>query len=164
MKRLVAGSLAMTFALSLAACATPYGPAGYGARPPGGVAETRITDDRYRVSFQGRADPGYAFDQALVRAAHLTLRDGRDWFVVEDRYTEAERGYNTGPTISLGGSNFSFGRRSGSSIGAGIGFQLGGGGAPRPSTSLQIRTGAGELRPEGAFDARDVIATIGPRL
>ena len=147
----------LVLVLALGACATPYG------APAGGVLETRITDDRYRVSFQGRGGPEYAFDQALVRAAHLTLRDGREWFVVEDRFTEVERGSGGGPTISLGGSNFSFGRRSGSSIGAGIGFQLGDLARPRAATSLQIRTGAGP-RAEGAFDARDVIATVGPRL
>jgi hypothetical protein len=143
-------------ALAVTACATPYG-------QPGGVYETRIADDRYRVTFEGRGDPAYAFDQALVRAAHLTQRDGREWFVLEDRYSEVERGYNPGPTISIGGSSFDFGRRSASSIGLGVGFQLGGGGAPRTGTSLQIRTGSGPRPPE-AYDARDVIATVGPRL
>ena len=143
--------------LALGACATPYG------APAGGVVETRITDDRYRIGFEGRGGPDYAFDQALVRAAHLTLRDGREWFVVEDRFTETQQGYGGGPTISFGGSNISFGRRSASSIGAGIGFQLGDFARPRAATSLQIRTGAGP-RAEGAYDARDVIATVGPRL
>ncbi|MBW3560431.1 MAG: hypothetical protein KY449_11830 [Proteobacteria bacterium] len=149
--------LPLLLALALGACATPYG------APVGGVAETRITEDRYRVSFEGRGGPDYAFDQALVRAAHLTLRDGRQWFVVEDRFTEADRGYGGGPTISLGGSNFSFGRRSASSFGAGIGFQLGDFARPRAATSLQIRTGSGQ-RAEGAYDAQEVIATVGPRV
>lgn len=148
---------ALVFA-GLTACATPYG------APAGGVVESRIADDRYRVSFEGRGGPHYAFDQALVRAAHLTLRDGREWFVVEDRFTETERGgYGGGPTISLGGSNVSFGRRSASSFGAGIGFQLGDFARPRAATSLQIRTGSGP-RSEGAYDAREVIGTVGPRL
>jgi len=158
MKRLIPVLIVLSLGASLAACATPYG-------QPGGVVETRIAADRYRVGFEGRGGPAYAHDQALVRAAHLTLRDGRQWFVVEDRYTEVDRGgYNNGgPTISIGGGNTSFGRRSASSIGLGLGFQLGGGGQPQAATSLQIRTGSGPA-PEGAYDARDVIATVGPRL
>lgn len=143
----------------LGACATdPYG------RPMGGVSETRIAADRFRVSYRGAGEPAYAFDQALLRAAHLTAQDGGEWFVVEDRYTESDGGRsNGGPVISIGGSNFSFGRRSASSIGAGVGFQLGGGSRPNASTTLMVRSGRG-VAPEGAFNARDVIATVGPRL
>jgi hypothetical protein len=157
-KRLAPVLLApILLALALSACATPYG-------QPGGVVETRIAEGRYRVGFEGRGGPDYAFDQALVRAAHLTLRDGREWFIVEDRFTEADRGgHGGGPTISLGGGSFNFGRRSASSVGLGIGFSLGDLAGPRAATSLQIRTGSGP-RAEGAYDARDVIATIGPRL
>lgn len=152
--------------LGLSACATPVdGPSRRG--PYGGVdagfSETRISDDRVRVSYRGRGDPGYVFDQTLVRAAGLTLEQGGDWFVIEDRFTEVAQG-GGGPTVSIGGSNFSFGRRSGSSIGAGIGFQLGDFGRPRAAASLQIRTGSGQLRPDGAYDARDVLATVAPRL
>jgi hypothetical protein len=151
--------------LALAACTTPVdgqprrGPYGGGDI---GFSETRISQDRFRVSYRGRGDAGYAYDQALVRAAGLTLQDGGEWFVVEDRYTEAGPARSNGPFISLGGSSFSFGRRSGSSLGAGIGFQLGGS-TPRSATTLAVRSGRG-ARPEGAYDARDVLATVAPRL
>lgn len=161
MKRLsLALLIPVLVAAGLGGCATAADPYG---RPPGGVAETRIAENRYRVSFQGRGEPGYAFDQALLRAAHLALRDDREWFLIEDRYGEVERGYDRGPTISIGGSNASFGRRSASSFGVGVGFQLGGGGGPRTGATLMIRTGSGPA-PEGAFNARDVVATVGPRL
>lgn len=159
MKRLTL-PVALATLTGLSACAS--GP--YGQAPYGGVSETRIAADRFRVSYQGRGDPGYAFDQALVRAAYLTTQDGGEWFVVEDRYAETDAGRSYGgPVISLGGTNFSFGRHSASSIGAGIGFQLGDFARPRASTTLQVRTGRGP-RPEGAYDARDVLATVGPRL
>jgi hypothetical protein len=159
MKRLVPILLApLILGAGLTACATPY------AQPSGGVYETRIASDRYRVSYEGPGDPAYAFDQALVRAAHLAIQDGGQWFVVEDRFTEVNRGYGGGgPTFSIGGSNVQFGRRSASSIGLGVGFALGDLARPRAATSLEVRTGSGP-RPEGAYDARDVIATVGPRL
>ena len=151
--------------LSLTACATPY-EGGPRRGPYGGVdagfSEARISSDRFRVSYRGRGDAGYAFDQALVRAAGLTLQDGGEWFVIEDRFVEAGPPRSNGPFISLGGSSFSFGRRSGSSLGAGIGFNLGGS-QPRAATSLAVRSGRGP-RPEGAYDARDVLNTVAPRL
>ena len=151
--------------LALAACTTPVdgqprrGPYGGGDI---GFSETRIASDRFRVSYQGRGDPNFAFDQALVRAAGLTLEGGDEWFVIEDRYAEPGPARSNGPFISLGGSSFSFGRRSGSSLGAGIGFNLGGS-RPRSAVTLAVRSGRGP-RPEGAFDARDVLATVAPRL
>jgi hypothetical protein len=150
--------------LSLAACTTVDGQQRRGPYGGGdiGFSETRISSDRFRVSYRGRGDPNYAFDQALVRAAGLTLEGGGEWFVIEDRYTEAGPARSNGPFISLGGSSFSFGRRSGSSLGAGIGFNLGGS-QPRSGTTLAVRSGRG-ARPEGAFDARDVLATVAPRL
>lgn len=49
-----------------------------------GYRETRLTDDKYRVSFRGsRSTSAEAVrDYALLRAAEVTLQNGHDWFEV----------------------------------------------------------------------------------
>jgi len=155
MKRLLA---AFALPLVLAACATPVA-------PPPPFAETRISEDRFRVTFQGPADPVRAGDHALVRAADIAVNEGFDWFVVENRYTETfGGGRGNGPFISLGGSSFDFGRYSGSSIGAGIGFNLGDLQRPRVASTVEVRMGRGQPKPLEAYDARDVLRTLGGRV
>ena len=70
--------------------ATPYQPDIAGQRVSGGYSETRLADDRYRVSFAGNSltsrdrVEGYL----LYRAAELTAADSYDWFLIVDRHTE----------------------------------------------------------------------------
>ena len=79
-------------AATLAACttATPYQPDIAGQRVEGGYSEQRIADGRYRVDFAGNSltsrdrVEGYL----LYRAAELTVQDGYDWFLIVDRLTE----------------------------------------------------------------------------
>lgn len=81
-------------AVPLAACttATPYQPDLPGQRVSGGYSEEQIGDARYRVNFAGNSltsrdrVEGYL----LYRAAELTLRDGFDWFLIIDRLTERD--------------------------------------------------------------------------
>ncbi len=157
MKRLFCG---LALALTVGACATP---AAY-APPP--FAEIPIEEGRYRITFQGRGDPAWANDQVLLRASELALQGGYEWFVIDGRHTDVAQPSGSGPHVSIGGSSFSFGRRSGSSVGLGVGFdlsQLAGGGRPRVISSAEVRFGRGP-RPEGAYDARDVARTIGGRM
>lgn len=149
--------LALAAALGLAACATatPYGPA---AREGGaGYAQTRIESDRYRVTFRGTGEAAQLESFALRRAAELTLAQGRDWFVVDQRGVERTGG---GPrsSISIGAGSYSGGRTS-VGLGAGIGFPLGGG-AGDGVARLEIRMGAG-AKPQdvNAYDARSVLAS-----
>jgi hypothetical protein len=152
MKRFLA---ALALPAVLAACATPVA-------PPPPFFETRISAERMRVTFQGAANPVFAADQALLRAADLTVNEGYEWFVVENRYTEEQGRRGGGPTFSIGGSTFDFGRRGGSSIGAGIGFGLGDLSRPRVASTVEIRMGRG-AKPLEAYDARDVLRTLGGR-
>lgn len=150
---------ALALPLLLAACATPsaYAP------PPSPFAETRISEDRFRVTFQGAGDPAAGGDHALMRAADLAVTQGFDWFVVENRYTETYGGRGgNGPVISLGGSSINFGGRSASTFGAGVGFRFGDFARPRAATTLEIRMGRGP-KPLEAYDARDVLRTLGGR-
>ena len=157
-----ASSLALGLPLGLVACATPsvYAPA---ARPGGaGFSETRIENDRYRVTYRDGATEAAAADFALLRAAELTLAQGFDWFVVDQRSNERQ-GQGAGPRISIGGGSSSYGGHSSVGGGAGVGFNLGGG--PKSTVSLEIRLGRGP-KPEtvNTYDARQVQATVRPRV
>lgn len=71
----------------LSACASQsaYAPA---EKPKAaGYTETRLADNRYRVSFTGNSvtPSGTVKDYALLRSAELTLQQGNDWFRVLDR-------------------------------------------------------------------------------
>lgn len=74
--------LTTTLALTLAGCAsqTPYQPAE--KRGAEGYAETRLTENRYRVTFTGNSltPADTVKDYALLRAGELTLQLGYDWF------------------------------------------------------------------------------------
>ncbi|HEY0962092.1 MAG TPA: hypothetical protein VGE69_07020 [Pseudomonadales bacterium] len=77
---------------SLCACGTsdPYvGGEGAGL---GSYTESRLTDDRYRVTFIG--EPNATADQvkdlALLRAAELTLANDYDWFRVVNQETQEQ--------------------------------------------------------------------------
>ena len=164
MKRLILLSAAM---VSLGACAggQPYGATDYGRRAAGpGIYETPITADRVRIVHQGFAGmaPHQVEDAALLRAAERTVQAGYDWFVVDQRYTEVTPPRANGPRISIGGGSTDFGRRSAVGLGAGIGFNLGGTRPPAATSTIEVRMGRG-LKPEGAYDARDVQRTVGPR-
>lgn len=61
--------------------------AGYGYR------ESKIAEDRYRVSYKSRGNNrGEAEDYALLRAAELTLLEDFDWFVVIRQDTQVDHG------------------------------------------------------------------------
>ncbi len=88
MKKLVLAAMA---ALLLAGCetATPYAPvaAGHGHQ---GYSETRVAQDRWRVSFSGNSvTPRDTVEiYLLYRAAELTTEQGYDWFETAQRSTE----------------------------------------------------------------------------
>ena len=160
-------------ALALTGCANSpgwYGGGDYGRRAAGpGVYDTPISSDRLRVVHH--APPGLhssqVEDAALLRAAERTVQAGYDWFVVEQRFTEPPRvvGRGDGPFVSIGGGSTRFGRGwNVNTLGASVGFNLGGIGQRETGavSTLEIRMGRG-VRPEGAYDARDLQRTIGAR-
>lgn len=138
------------------------------SRAPPGVSETRLAQDRYRIGYRGRGDAGRAADRVLLRAADLAVEQGYDWFVVEDRLGEAGReggwGRWGGPVVSIGANTVRFGDRNSVGLGAAVGFGLGMlGQRPTAVSHMEVRFGRG-APPEGAYDARDIRRTIGPRL
>jgi hypothetical protein len=158
MKQVFASLAACFF---LAACTTPtiYGPRT--SPTSSGFNEFRIEADRYRVSYQGGngASPDQVADYALLRSAELTVAAGYDWFRVVEQFTQGTAG--RGPQMSVGGGSASFGRRSSVGVGLGTSFDLSGG--PQLTRNLEIKLGRG-AKPDDAYDATDVIRTIGPRV
>lgn len=160
MKR-AAGLLGVLFsAVMLGACATQplYSPAEDAESP--GYRETRIADNRYRVSFIGRADtPGEEVKNlALLRAAELTLEAGYDWFEVVERETrEGVRRAEPRVSIGVGTGCAPFGCRIVNSrwyTGVNVDSAIYG---DRYRTTMEIRMGQGKPEDPGrVYDAAEV--------
>ena len=86
---------AMTLLATACATSTPYGPAeggrGYG------FSEQRIESNRYRITFRGNSvtDRETVENALLYRAAELTVQQGFDYFVAIENDTEADKSYTT---------------------------------------------------------------------
>lgn len=92
LRKLIAAA-ALTATLGLAACEsgpTPYQPGGGAER---GYSETRIENDRWRISFKGNSmtDRETVETYMLYRAAELTLQNGYDTFTIVNRDTDRDR-------------------------------------------------------------------------
>ncbi|WP_298125747.1 hypothetical protein [Brevundimonas sp.] len=168
--------LAALAALTVSACATPttYGPAGEGRY--GGYAEQRLETDRFRVTFAGNSVTSREQVEMslLLRAAELTVASGYDWFATAERATDRDTrffgtrdpwyGDRYGPfwspawRFSRSGAWSPFDRRWGNDFDV---RQV-----DRYEASAEIVMGRG-TKPAGdpnAFDAREVIANVGPRI
>lgn len=155
MKRLI-----FTAAFLVTACATaptPYAPAENERAK--GYSELAIESDRYRVSYSGD-DAEQARSYALLRASEITLENGADWFRIVNAYTDIDSPRSAGgSSVSVGGSSGTYG----SSVGVGVGINLGslGGGSPDAVHTLEIMFFEGEKPDEpDAYDARSVKASI----
>ena len=153
----------LLLALALAACTTPTAYAPLQSPSGSGFTETKIQDDRWRVTFRGGSDAGRerVADLSLLRAAQLTLQQGYDWFRVTERYGDALP--PRGPTLSVGAGTADYGWHGGSSFGVGVGgIPLGGG--PLISETLEIVMAKGPP-PQGdptVYDAHSVAKSIRP--
>lgn len=172
MKRLVVSALA---ALALSACAsapTVYQPA---AGPTAvGYSEYRIEPGRYRITFRGGpgAPAGYVSDLAIRRAADLAIQDGYDWFRVSDRFIEGQPDRGPRMSIGVGGGSggydgyggYGYRRRSGVSVGVGVGTTFNLGGGPAVAATMEVMMGKGP-KPAGAdvYDAREIQRAAGVR-
>lgn len=92
MLRMLFAAAAITTTLGLAACQTgptPYQP---GGRYDGGYTESRIENDRYRISFKGNSltERETVENYMLYRAAELTLQNGYDTFTIVNRDTDKD--------------------------------------------------------------------------
>ena len=182
----LAGAAAL--ALLVAGCAgkpTPYQPMSSSSRVAGGYSETRLAADHFRVTFVGNSFTSRERVEAslLYRAAELTLQEGYTWFLIEDREVEhqVQRDLRPDPLYRPWFyDNYGYWRPYWRYYGPGIGWRtwdpyfgdpfwadrLDDRTIERFEVSAEIRMDRGPL-PTGnrkAFDAREVIARIGPQL
>jgi hypothetical protein len=151
-------------ALSACETATPYQPLREGAQASvGGYAESRIEDNRWRVTFKGNDETarGVVETYMLYRAAELTLAQGYDWFEAAQRHTDTHTsGYG-----SVWGPGWGW-RRWGSWGGTfwdeDVAFDT----EQRYDASVEIvlHHGAKPGDDAHAFDARQVVANLGPKI
>lgn len=169
-----AAMIAAAAALALSACATatPYRPAGPGAY--GGYAEQRLDRDRYRVTFSGNSVTSREQVEMslLLRAAELTVQDGYDWFATVNRATDRDTRYSgfRDPFYRdrywpYWGPDWRF-YRGGAWSRWNSGWESDVRQIDRYEASAEIVMGRGAKPADdpNAFDAREVIANVGPRV
>ena len=153
-------------ALSACASAPAYAPAS--GPSSAGFSQQRIEADRFFVSYRaaGAVQASLVQDYALLRAAEVTLEQGKDWFWVDRRGLDAQsaRGYG-GPSVGVSVGGGSWGGRGGVNVGVGVNFPIGAAESGAHSATLEIRLGEG-VKPDdsNAYDARAVSANLRARL
>jgi hypothetical protein len=165
---------AAVLALSACATATPYGPAGPGNRY--GYSEQRVGPDRYRVSFAGNSVT--AREQVemslLLRAAEVTVENGYDWFATVNRSTDRDTRYYASPDPFYNGHYGRFWSPYWRFYRGGYWSRWDPFWGPdydvhqvtRYEASADIALGHGTkpVNDPNAFDAREVIQNLGPRV
>ncbi len=167
--RISALSLTVLMAMILAACGgpTPYGGAdnrGYG------YSETRIEKNRYRVKFSGNSLTARETveNYLLYRSAELTKEAGYDYFVIETRATDKDTYYRSTfddfPGYGFYYHRFPYHRGRGYGYGGSVTTTT------RPVSQytayadIVMFKGAKNERNVKAFNAQDVLKTLGPRI
>lgn len=180
------GALALALlAVGCAGTPTPYQPISSASRIAGGYSEVRLASDHFRVTFVGNSFTSRERVEGslLYRAAELTRLEGYDWFVIEDREVEhqVERRSRPDPLYRPWFyDDYSYWRPYWRYYGPRSGWRTWDPyfGDPfwadrvdtqtveRFEVSAEIRMGRGTMPANNprAFDARDVIASIGPKI
>lgn len=157
--RLKFGTLFLLALLTACASQPLYSPAERPDQP--GYWETRLTDDRYRVTFVGRntTSSEAVKNYALLRAAELTLAAGNDWFEIIDRNEDGQLTTRREPnfTVGVGSSCYPFGCPVvGSRWYTGVHLDSRRQ-ADRFRSSIEIRMGKGQPDdPTKVYDAREL--------
>lgn len=181
--RLMAGAL---FALvGLSACATPtlYQPSVPGSAAAGGFSERRIEGNRFRVTFSGNGLTSRETVESylLYRAAELTVAQNYDWFAMAARATDRQASTSRRGDLaydSWHGSSFAHFAPTWHYYGGGHGWNRWDPhmGSPFFASRMDLRTiqkfeasaeivmgrGAKPVDDPSAFDARAVVANLGP--
>ncbi|MEM8988410.1 MAG: hypothetical protein AAGC95_16975 [Pseudomonadota bacterium] len=156
-------TIAAALAAALLAACAATGPTAYGPADDKGFGyqETKIEDNRFRITYGGSAGvpAGEVENLALRRAGELALENGYDWFrVIGGDLSSEKRG---GVALGAGVGTGSYGRSSGVSVGAGGNF--GAIGAKEFATArIEVLMGSGETPDEpNAYDANAIIDSLG---
>lgn len=145
-------ALVMTACSSIEPTPTTYEPLEYsGTRI--GFEETRIENDRWRVTFTGgpQSDRGDVDGHAMRRAAELALTHGYDWFRVVNRRYEQE-GENDSPLDVGGTAGAMWNSRGGSATRLSINVSVSPENERRTTVVMEIIAGSGPV-PDNAHDA-----------
>lgn len=156
----------------LAACATQTHYSSANSDGSYGYSDSRITENRYRVSFKGntRTSSNEVKDMALLRAAELTLLNDYDWFRVVSQDTQ--QNVTTTPETSARLSTGSRVYRDCGLLGCTTTVSPAYSGAEvitrrevdRYTTSIEIVMGKGELEDQtSAYDAAQLRRNLEPR-
>ncbi|MBX9747858.1 MAG: hypothetical protein K2X34_13215 [Hyphomonadaceae bacterium] len=151
---------------ALAACASTPPPYAASTGSGAGYSETQIESNRYFVTYRAPngADAALIQDYALLRAADLTLQNGREWFWV-DRRSLDDTGGGGGPRVGVGVGGGSYGGSGGIGASVGLSFPLGNRGERANAATLEIRFGEGPKPDDpNAFNARDIAMNLRARL
>jgi hypothetical protein len=176
MKRSILAAAASLLLVTACATPTPYQPLQIRGGTSGGFSETRVSSDRYRVTFEGNisTDRETVERYLLYRAAELTRDEGYDWFAMADRDTERQvREY----IVADDPFGYGYWQPSWYYLGRGRWAMI-----PRADpfyrqtyerrtvdkyrATAEILLGKGRkpANDVAAFDARDVIANLGPSI
>ncbi|MET0546556.1 MAG: hypothetical protein ABWZ40_09615 [Caulobacterales bacterium] len=136
--------LGIAAATTLAACSTPTRYEPMTKKTGSGYSETRIEDNRFRITFRGGQGESAARvkDLALLRAADLATTNGYDWFEVVNRF--GEENDSSGPRVGVGGGGGNFGGSTAVGVGLGTSFNLSG---PVRTETIEVLMGKGD-RPD----------------
>jgi hypothetical protein len=141
--RIRLGAVLAAVALLGAGCeaATAYRP----MTLDGGYTQTRVGADMFNVVFQGNAHTSWqtAENYALYRSAEVSLESGFDYFVVVGGNSDVS-------PLLLAGREPTPSKTSGTDS--------------HPMVSLIVRVYRGERPSPKAFDAREVLKTLGPSI
>ena len=153
--------------LSACVTATPYQP----AQPEGfGYKEERLDANRYRVSFRGNSQTTRETveDYLLYRAAELTLQNGFDHFILVGRDTEAKTSYRYWVDSYGGRGWFYHGfpgwRRDPFYDPFGPNYDVQPVTTYTATAEIILIKGPREDKEVRAFDAREVLTQVGPRV
>ena len=185
MKRLLIAAAAVAALGGLAACetATPYQPLNPASASSGGYSETKLEQDRWRVTFAGNSMTSRETVETylLYRAAELTVTQGYDWFETVDRHTDKDKRTYIDPDPFYGpGYRWGYFRPYWSFYGRGYGWRSWGPfwGDPfwadgldvqeidryQATAEIVMRKGAKPALDPKAFDAHAVMTSLGSKI
>lgn len=178
----LAVALVATAGLSACATATPYQPNVRGQAVSGGFSETRLEADRFRVNFAGNSLTSRETVERylLFRAAELTVAQGGDWFALVERQTDRKARTYVDPNPYGPYGPYSYWRPYWRYYGPSWGWRAWDPfyGDPFWADRIDVRTvekfeasaeilighGAKPANDPRAFDARGVMANLGPSI
>ena len=176
--KLTAPFAALVLAAALAGCATStaYQPRTGSAGQ--GFADTRLEDNRFRVSFSGNSiTPRDTVETYLLyRAAELTLAQGFETFVIADRHTDTKTstlvtpdpwpgpygGWRLDWSYYYGFGQDPFWREP--RFGPGRHLETNTTEKFKAEAEILLLKGPKDLNDPKAFDARSIMANLGPKV